>query len=158
MKPNFSAPRETWFNRADKIGSVLSSLCAVHCLCMPVLVGLLPVMGLTFFGGHKFECAACVTMIVFAAACVWAGCRVHRQWGLLLLLGAGAALVGWIQFGGVPDENEARTDWHEALAMMLGGALIAAAHLINLKLRARCHCAQCEAEKKISAPAKGIQK
>ena len=127
-------------------------------MCIPVLIGLLPVIGLSFLGSHKFEHIACVSMILLAASCVWWGCRVHRQWGLLALLAAGAALVLYIQFGGAPDENEARTDWHEAIAMFIGGSMIATSHLINLKLRARCHCSQCEAEKQSSASSKGIHK
>ena len=127
---------------------MLSSLCAVHCMCMPALIGLLPVIGLSFLGSHKFEHVACITMILLAAACVWSGCRTHRKWGLLVLLCAGVTVVVRVQFGGAPEENETRADWHEAIAMFIGGALIAASHLLNLKLRARCHCAQCEAEKK----------
>ena len=87
-------------------------------------------------------------MVLLAAACVWSGCRIHRRWGLLVLLGAGAAVVLCTQFAGPPEEKETQTDWHEAIAMAIGGSLIAASHLLNLKLRARCHCTQCEAEKK----------
>ncbi len=137
-----SAP--SLLNRADRIGSVLSSACAIHCMCMPALIGLLPVIGLSFLGSHKFEQLACVSMVLLAAACVWSGCRVHRRWGLLVLLCAGAAVVLYTQFGGPLEETESRTDWHEAIAMFVGGALIATSHLINLKLRARCHCAHCE--------------
>lgn len=140
--------QKSLLNRADKIGSVLSSLCAVHCMCMPVLIGLLPILGLSFLGSHKFEHIACITMILLAAGCVWWGCRVHRQWGLLALLAAGATLIVYIQFGGAPGENEARTDWHEAIAMFIGGSLIATSHLLNLKLRRRCHCAQCDSNHK----------
>ena len=158
MEPNSpSPPQKSLLNRADKFGSILSSLCAVHCMCMPVLIGLLPVLGLSFLASHTFERAACVTMILFAAACVWTGCRAHRRWGLFVLLAAGAALVIYIQFGGPPEEKES-ANWTEAAAMMIGGALIAISHLLNLKLRARCHCSQCEAEKQSSASSKGIHK
>lgn len=149
MKPSPSpSHQESLLNRADKIGSVLSSLCAVHCMCMPVLIGLLPVLGLSFLAGHTFEQAACVTMTLLAAACLWAGCRVHRRWGLFALLGAGAALVAYIQFAGAPEENETQTNWREAAVMAVGGALIAASHLLNLKLRARCGCGQCRKSSK----------
>jgi len=113
-------------------------------MCMPVLIGLLPVIGLSFLGSHRFEHIACVTMILLAAACIWSGCRVHRRWGLLILLCTGAAVVLYTQFGGPPEEKETRTDWHEAIAMVIGGSIIAVSHVINLKLRARCHCTQCQ--------------
>jgi hypothetical protein len=144
MKPDAFSSHGSLLNRADKIGSVLSSLCAVHCLCMPALIGLLPVLGLSFLASHRFEHVACVTMILFAAACVWSGCRMHRRWGLLVLMCAGAVLVLYIQFAGPPEENEARTNWCEAAVMAVGGALIAASHLLNLRIRARCGCTQCK--------------
>jgi hypothetical protein len=144
MKLNSAASDDKrLLNRADKLGSILSSLCAVHCLCLPVVIGVLPVLGLTFLAGHTFERSACVTMILLAVACIWAGCRVHRRWGLFILLIAGAVLVLHTQFSGTPEENEMRTDWNEAAVMVVGGALIAAAHLLNLRLRARCGCRQC---------------
>jgi hypothetical protein len=146
MKSNPSASHQkSLLNCADKIGSALSSLCAVHCLCMPVLIGLLPVLGLSFLAGHTFERAACVTMTLLAAGCLWAGCRIHRRWGLFILLFAGAALVLHTQFAGPPEENETRTDWSEAAVMFAGGALIAVSHVLNRRLRARCHCTQCDA-------------
>jgi len=144
MKPD-TAPANSGslLNRADKIGSILSSLCAVHCLCMPVLIGVLPVLGLSFLGSHRFEQAASVSMIVLATACVWSGCRVHRRWGLLALFGAGAVVVVYIQFGGAPEEVETQPNWREAAVMTIGGSLIAASHVLNLKLRRRCGCRQC---------------
>ena len=145
MKSNSLGSRTpSILNHADRIGSLLSTLCAVHCMCMPVLISLLPVIGLSFLTGHKFERVACVTMVLLAAACVWSGCRFHRRWGLLVLLCAGAAVVLYAQFAGPPQEKETQADWHEAIAMAIGGSLIAASHLLNLKLRARCHCARCE--------------
>jgi hypothetical protein len=140
MKTNSILRSGSLLNRADKLGSVLSSLCAVHCMCMPVLIGLLPVVGLSFLASNKFEHIACVSMILLAAACLWSGCRVHRKWGLLVLLVMGAAIVIYTQFGGQPEEKDTRTDWHEAVAMAIGGSLIAVSHFINLKLRAPCHC------------------
>lgn len=91
-------------------------------------------------------------MILLAAACLWSGCRIHRRWGLLVLLGAGAAVVIYIQFGGNPEVKETRTDWHEAVAMAIGGSLIAVSHWLNLGLRKRCGCQKCRDHCKIKMP------
>jgi len=121
-------------------------------MCMPVLIGLLPILGLSFLASNKFEHIACITMILLAAACLWTGCRIHRRWGLLVLLAAGAAIVIYIQFGGRPEERETRTDWHEAIAMAVGGSLIAISHWINLRLRGRCRCCECRDHSKNNQP------
>jgi hypothetical protein len=152
MKNNSTSDSSTLLNRADKLGSLLSSLCAVHCMCMPVLIGLLPAIGLSFLASNRFEHIACITMIVLAAGCLWCGCRVHRRWGLLALLAAGAAVVLYTHFGGPPEEKGTRTDWHEAVAMAIGGSLIAVSHCINLKLRGRCGCRECLDHRKNNTP------
>lgn len=126
-------------DRFDKIGSFFSSACAVHCLCMPVLLGLLPALGASFIANPTVERSVAVTMIVFALACVWSGCRYHRQWGLLALLGAGSVLILFAQFG-----ETGGSEWFEAGLMVIGGSIIASSHIFNRKLRARCHCIQCE--------------
>jgi hypothetical protein len=148
IKMNSNAPHSrpaSLLNGADRIGSVLSSLCAVHCLCMPLLIGLLPMIGATFLGSQKFERIACVTMVLLAAACIWSGCRIHRRWGLSILLSAGTAVVLFTQFAGPPEPNAGQAEWPEVAAMVIGGLLIAVSHVINLKLRADCRCSQCEA-------------
>jgi hypothetical protein len=104
-------------------------------------------LGLTFLAHHTFERAASGTMIVFAAACLWSGCRFHRRWGLFGLLGAGAVLVLYLQFAGSSEERE-HTDWIEAALMGIGGALIAISHVLNRRLRVHCHCLQCNAARK----------
>ena len=148
MKPNLPpSNHKPLLDHADALGSMLSSLCAVHCICLPALLGLLPVLGLSFLANHTFERVVCVTAVLFASACVWSGCRVHRRWGLFCLLGAGAALVLYIQFAGPPEEKE-QADWQEATVMAVGGSLIVASHILNRKLRAQCHCAQCDSSRK----------
>ncbi len=127
-------------NRLDALGSVLSGPCAIHCLCMPVLVGVLPSLGLTLFVDRGAERVACAVMLVIAAACVWNGCRVHRRWSLLALLGVGTALVAFAQSIAPPDCCVAeRGSWTEAAVMFTGGAMVASSHWLNLRFR-RCAC------------------
>ena len=121
-------------------------------MCMPVLIGLLPAIGLSFLASNKFEHIACATMILLAAACLWFGCRIHRRWGVLVLLAAGAALVLYTQFSGPSEQKETQTDWHEAAAMAIGGFLIAVSHWINLRLRRRCGCQECCNHRKPNTP------
>lgn len=130
-------------NRLDSLGSLLSTLCAIHCLCLPLLAGLLPALGLTILAIRDAERGACGAMLLLAAACVWNGCRVHRRWSLLALLGAGAALVTCAQWTAPPGCCAAeRENWTEAVVMFVGGSLIAASHWLNLRWR-RCICHTC---------------
>jgi hypothetical protein len=111
--------------------------------CSPLLVGLLPALGLTILADRDAERWACGTMLLLATACVWHGCRVHRRWSLLALLGAGVALVTFAQWTVPPDCCAAeRENWTEAAVMFAGGSLIAASHWLNRRWR-RCACHPC---------------
>ncbi|MBM3844742.1 MAG: MerC domain-containing protein [Verrucomicrobia bacterium] len=133
------------FMRLDVLGSVLSTLCAIHCLAMPLVADLLPVLGLGFLGDRAFDQAACLAMMALAAVCLVQGCRIHRRWWLLALLGTGATLTVGTQFV-FPPESCAKSccadavNWSQALVMFTGGGAIAAAHLLNLRFRRACRC------------------
>ncbi len=130
-----------WLHRLDRAGSVLSTLCAVHCLCMPVVVALLPVLASGFLASRAFERTMCVSMVALASLCVWRGCRVHGRWPLLGLLAAGAATTLTVQWFAPPVCcAKERADWTEAGLMCAGGLAIAAAHLLNLRYTRRCAC------------------
>jgi hypothetical protein len=143
--PSLSLPR---LARLDFIGSVLSTLCAIHCLAMPIIAGLLPVLGLSFLGDRAFERAACVAMTLLACACLVTGCRQHRRWWLLALLGTGASLTLGTQFLFAADTATTcakaccaeGVNWTQALVMFTGGGLIATAHLLNLRFGRACGC------------------
>ena len=132
----------------DLVGSVLSTLCAIHCLAMPLVAGLLPVLGLNFLGDRAFERAACVAMTALAAFCLLQGCQRHRRWWLLGLLGAGASLTLGTQFFFATNTDAAcaksccseGVNWSQALVMFTGGGLIAASHLLNLRFGRACGC------------------
>ncbi len=131
--------------RLDAVGSVLSTLCAIHCLAMPLVAGILPVLGLGFVGERGFERAACAMVMVLAGFCLLDGCRRHGRWWLLGLLGLGAALTLGTQFLFAPAACvktccAERVNWSEAFIMFTGGGLIAVAHLLNLRFRRACAC------------------
>lgn len=132
----------------DFVGSALSTLCAIHCLAMPFVAGLLPVLGLNLLGDRAFERAACVTMTALATFCLLRGCQRHRRWWLLGLLAAGASLTLGTQFIFAADTaatcakaccSEA-VNWSQALVMFAGGGLIAASHILNLIFDRACSC------------------
>lgn len=143
------APRPaTRLAHLDFVGSALSTLCAIHCLAMPFVAGLLPVLGLNFLGDRAFERAACVTMTALAAFCLLRGCQRHRRWWLLGLLAVGASLTLGTQFIFAADPAATcakaccseSVNWSQALVMFAGGGLIAASHILNLIFGRACSC------------------
>lgn len=141
-------PANHWLQRLDVTGSFLSTVCAIHCLAMPLIAAALPVWGLAILGSRGWERFTAAAMVALAAFCLWQGCRRHGRWWLLLLLGAGAFTVLGTQFLWAEHQCadtccNAGRDWAEAAFMFFGGLAIAASHFLNLHFRRRCSCRLC---------------
>jgi hypothetical protein len=138
-----------WLDWLDRLGAFLSGACAAHCICMPVLLAILPSWGVAILAGPWVERGAVVVMVVLAAACLWAGCRRHGRWALFALFGTGVAIVA-----GLIITREGRggdveiSHGTEAFAMAVGGLLIATSHVLNLRLRRGCRWAECRDDRK----------
>jgi hypothetical protein len=124
----------------DRIGATGSLVCAIHCALLPLVIAVLPSLGIAVWLGDGFEQA----FVLFATllgvfSMVW-GYRRHgaiRALGLLLpglaVLWAGV-LYAPLHHALVP----------HAVAMTLGGTLVGLAHVANLRLNhGHVHDASC---------------
>jgi len=123
-------------DRLDWLGAAASLACAVHCAAMPLLIGLLPLVGLGFLASDQTEWAlAGLSLGVGSLSLIPSYARKHRQWRPLLLFAIGASLI--IAMRLLAEDGSSL----EAPALTLGALLIAFAHMIN---RRRClSCAAC---------------
>lgn len=120
----------------DRIGITATSLCALHCILLPVLLPALPLLGLSFLADHAWEHVFLIITAVLGTVALFSGFKkYHRRLYpfYLLFLGVG---IYWIKH-----------DFSEAIQpyfIIIGASLIVAAHIINLKL---CNsCKQCTDE------------
>lgn len=120
----------------DRIGITATSLCALHCILLPVLLPALPLLGLSFLADHAWEHIFLLITAFLGTVALFSGFKkYHRRIYpfYLLFLGVG---IYWIKH-----------DFSEDIQpyfIVIGASLIVAAHLINLKL---CNsCRQCTEE------------
>ncbi|MFT5297263.1 MAG: hypothetical protein ACI9YH_003294 [Colwellia sp.] len=120
----------------DRIGITATSLCALHCILLPVLLPALPLLGLSFLADHTWEHVFLLITAILGTVALFSGFKkYHRRLYpfYLLFLGVG---IYWIKH-----------DFSEAIQpyfIIIGASLIVAAHIINLKL---CNsCKQCTDE------------
>jgi|TARA_B110000091_G_C13570804_1_gene372437 hypothetical protein len=120
----------------DRIGITATSLCALHCILLPVLLPALPLLGLSFLADHAWEHIFLIITAILGTVALFSGFKkYHRRLYpfYLLFLGIG---IYWIKH-----------DFSEAIQpyfIIIGASLIVAAHVINLKL---CNsCKQCTDE------------
>jgi hypothetical protein len=120
-------------NVLDKLGAGMSFACALHCLVLPVVAGVLPftpVAATVHEGFHEIFLTLCA-LIAFWSLTL--GYRVHRKASLflLLLMSLGLFYIAHAFSGEVS----------EAVLMGCGGAGVALCHLANsrfCKLCRRC--------------------
>jgi len=120
-------------DRLDKLAIVLSALCLVHCLAVPLAVVALPVLGASLTGSETD-----VHWILLAMAIplsVWAYARGYRHHGdLVATWSGGTGLV--LMFLGV---SHWFADWLEIPLTLVGVTLVSLGHFINMRHCRRAH-------------------
>ena len=113
----------------DRIGATGALVCAVHCALLPVLIALLPTLGVAALLAPTLEVAFVVfATLVGLAVLAWSDRRHRTSRALALLVLWVGVLYPPLHHSVVP----------HAIAMTLGGALVGLAHIANLRLN-RCH-------------------
>lgn len=114
----------------DRLGAWGSILCAVHCAVLPVMIALLPSVGLAVFGGEGIELAFVVFASLLGLGSLLWSYRRHRVMRALGLLLPGL-LVLWFAVL-YPPLHQSLVP--HAVAMTFGGTLVGLGHLVNLRL------------------------
>lgn len=116
----------------------LSALCLVHCLALPALALLLPVLGLWAQAEWVHVTFIAVAAPVAVLSFVDLSTGRPRSWRLLALAASGLALM-------LAGALEVPAASYERALTVLGGLLLAGAHLANWRGRhARVPCDACE--------------
>ena len=66
--------------QADRVGFAASMLCAIHCAAMPLLLAILPTLGLGAGGWVDLDQAVVVFATLLAAGTLTIGWRRHRAY------------------------------------------------------------------------------
>lgn len=121
----------------DGAGVIASLVCGIHCLATPLLLALVPGMGLAFLEDDLFHPILASTGVVIAAVALRKGYFRHRDSRVVALAALGAVLLLFAAFniGHLLNESQERG------LMLLGGILISSSHVWNW--RRIGHCASC---------------
>lgn len=121
---------QTRYSRlVDRFGATASFLCAVHCAVLPLVLAVLPALGLAFLADHAYERAFITFAVVLALSSLAVGFRRHRQFHAFWFLIPGVVLL----IVGIFIDLNHTTTLH-AVLVSIGGTLVASSHLINLRL------------------------
>lgn len=117
----------------DKAGTAASLLCALHCALMPLAITLLPLVGLQFLAEGWVEWVLIGTSAILGVSSLCLGFKEHKSRRALAVLAAGLTLV---VLGRIIEEQQLGP-WGIP-TLVLGGIVIAGAHLLNRKLCMDC--------------------
>lgn len=118
-------------SKLDNIGMTASTLCAIHCAVVPVLLTFLPLAGLKFLANPLFEWGMIMLALLLGVSSIMLSFfRTHHRALPLILLITGFAIIisGHVYLRG----------WTEAIVVPIGGLTIAFAHFINFKYVGVC--------------------
>ena len=141
----------------DSLAISMSVICAVHCLLTPLLIILFPILTTTFWVHQDFHLWMLFFVLPTTSLAVFLGCRKHKDKLIIGLSVAGLACLFTVSLyesffhanhllqdgsvclhcvqGGVKNHLRATT-----FANILGGALLASAHIRNYRLCRRSCC------------------
>ena len=140
MKPESSPANPRPNGWLDRIGATGSLVCAIHCALLPILIALLPSLGVALWLGDGFERVFVVFVTLFGLSVLMWSYRRHRALRALSLMLPGLAAL-WLGVLYAPLHHSLLP---HALVMTLGGTLVGLSHLINLRLNhGHVHSAAC---------------
>ncbi|NMP17176.1 MULTISPECIES: MerC domain-containing protein [unclassified Thalassotalea] len=114
----------------DRLGITATSLCALHCILLPVLLPVLSLLGLEAWASHEAEHMFLFATLVLGSVALFSGFkRYHRKIYPFYLLFLGG-FIYWHKHS--VDESV------QPLMIIVGAVLLVAAHVVNLKLCNNC--------------------
>lgn len=121
----------------DTTAVVLSGVCMLHCLALPIVLTVLPIVNVSLMDETTFHLVMMVVILPISLIALTIGCRQHKD-RLTLILGAtglailtSTALFGHVWFGLSG----------ERIMTSIGGLVLASAHIQNYRCCRQDDCA-----------------
>jgi hypothetical protein len=118
----------------DRLGITLSIVCLVHCLALPFVIVALPLVAGQMLHTSGFHIAMALMLLPVALLAVVPGLRMHGRISVAAAMAAGLSLLSTAAFAG---EDLLSHEWQIGLTVA-GGAILVAAHAVNLALCRAC--------------------
>lgn len=128
----------------DKVGMMTSTICAIHCAILPLVIGVLPLIGMGFLAHGFFDWAMVAIASIVGYISLMNGHKTHKKHTAICFFIPGVFIILVSLFVvGHTDGCVSCAGHHEefpihSLLMAFGGILIAVSHFINMRLCKKC--------------------
>lgn len=126
---------------ADRVGIFASVLCLIHCLLLPVLVPLLPLVA-GVAGTESVHEGLLVLLTLCAILAFVPGVRAHRAYSIVAFGGLGVLLLA----GGVLAHDWPALAGLDTPLTVVGGLMLVTTHFFNSRLCQACPVCRAEQE------------
>lgn len=124
---------EARVRRWDTLGMIVSMACVVHCVALPLALGLLPALGLSFLANDGVHEVLAVVVVVVALLAFVPGYRVHHARHVPVIGAFGVTLLSGAAFA------PGLSVLFESIVTAVGGTVLVTAHVLNHRALARAH-------------------
>ncbi|MBK7584382.1 MAG: MerC domain-containing protein [Myxococcales bacterium] len=119
--------------RWDTLGVIVSAACVVHCMAMPLVLSLLPALGLSFLANDGVHEVLAVLVVLLAVLAFVPGYRVHHLKYVPVIGGFGVIVLAGAAFA--PGLGLVV----ESVLTAIGGGVLVFAHVMNRRALGRAH-------------------
>lgn len=126
---------EVAISSLDNMGMAASTICLIHCLLMPFIVSILPILGCQFLTGPNAHHALAAFVFAFALFAVVPGYLKHKHILVLISMLTGLSLVLIASFA----SGRILPEYIELPLITTGNLILVATHWQNRKLSACGH-------------------
>ena len=120
----------------DAIAVVLSGVCMLHCLALPLLLTISPILNVTLLSETVFHVLLLVFILPTSVIALTIGCRSHKDKITLVLGALGLSILTITAFFG----HQLFGLTGERIVTSFGGLILAWAHVQNYRRCRRDNC------------------
>ena len=130
---NNSIFRNLRFN-LDRLGFCMSALCAVHCICLPILIVIMPFLAGSWIANRELEMVFAICSVLFALGCSMFSSRIHKKYWIPVIAFFGGTILLGAHYSAPEICCSEDLSWPHFMGTALGGSLLASTHFINLSI------------------------
>lgn len=127
MQPHYFTTKMS--SALDSLAIALSGLCLVHCLALPVLIALFPLLGVGLIDHESFHQVILIAVVPTTTIALGSGYIRHRYKRVAVLGIAGVAALVFAAFALHSLHAHAMETW----LTVAGGLMLAFAHVLNYR-------------------------
>lgn len=108
---------------------MLSGVCIIHCLVIPLLVAVAPILGISLLSDQAFHWLLLVLVLPASLWALTSGCRRHGRLTIVAVGAAGLLILASVGIAG----HRMFGEEGERFMTLIGSAVVAIAHLMNYR-------------------------